>query len=300
MVGSLNTDLVVRTTRRPDGGETVVGSDLQVGPGGKSANQAVAAARLGADVAMIGAVGDDVFGTRLREAIGVEGIDQTAVVTLEEVATGTAVIVVDSDGENSIVVSPGANRYVDGAFVQAHRTAFDGAGAVVLCLEIPLDGAVAAARAGHAVGATVIVNLSPYAAVPPELLRLTDLLLVNEHELKLLVGGGARDQYAAALADMGIERAIVTLGERGSEVVDGASGIRRIEPVRVGVVDTTGCGDAYTGAVAAALVRGLSLVDAADVANRISADAATREGASTSYPTAADAARLAWGGPERR
>lgn len=294
VVGSLNADLVVRTPRRPAGGETVVGSDLRVGPGGKSANQAVAAARLGAQVAMIGAVGGDEFGVRLRSAIEADGIELGALATIPDVATGTAVIVVDDAGENSIVVSPGANGHVDDAFVQARRSIFDGASAVVLCLEIPVDGVVAAARIARDVGATVILNLSPYAEVPDELLALTDLLVVNEHELRHLIGDTSWERCGAMLADRGIGRAIVTLGEHGSVVVDGPR-THRVEAIRVGVVDTTGCGDAYTGSVAAALARGLSLVDAAAVANRISADAAARTGAAASYPDAASAARLAWG-----
>ncbi|NMO05125.1 ribokinase [Gordonia sp. TBRC 11910] len=295
VVGSLNMDLLVHTERRPSGGETVAGSDLLLGPGGKSANQAVAAARLGAHVTMIGAVGRDVFGQRLRAFVDAEGIDTDGITTIDDVATGTAVIIVDDEGENSIVVSSGANARVTGEWVEARRSMFDAASVVVLCLEIPLDGVLAAARAGHAAGATVILNLSPYIEVPDELLMLTDVLLVNEHECRAAVGADLPwDEAAVVLVGNGVGRAIVTLGARGSVVLD-ATSVTEITSIQVAVADTTGCGDAYTGTIAAGLARGLGLVDAAHAASRVSAAAATRVGASASYPSSADATRLAWG-----
>lgn len=303
IVGSLNADLIVRTERRPAGGETVIGSDLVIGSGGKGANQAVAAARLGAEVAMLGALGDDAFGRQMRAAITAEGIDDAAVVELPGAASGTAMIIVDAAGENSIVVSPGANDQLSAAMVDAQRSWFDGAVVLGLCLEIPVETVLAAARNGHDAGARVIVNLSPFAEVPAELLALTDLLLVNEHELALLLGDGAGERSwadrARALAERGIGRAIVTLGGEGSVVLDPQSGeeptVTPISAVRVTPVDTTGCGDAYTGSVAAALARDLPLTEAAAVASRISAFAATRPGTQSSYPSKAEAADLAWG-----
>jgi ribokinase len=299
IVGSLNADLVVRTERRPGGGETVIGSDLAVGSGGKGANQAVAAARLGAEVAMLGALGDDAFGRRLRDAILAEGIDDSAVVPLPDTASGTAMIIVDAAGENSIVVSPGANQRLSPAMVDERRSWFDGAAVLGLCLEVPVETVLAAARHGHAAGATVIVNLSPFAPVPPELLALTDLLLVNEHELAQLLDRTDRSwaERARALAERGIGRAVVTLGSEGSVVLDPDGSEPTVTPVpavRVTAVDTTGCGDAYTGSVAAALARGLPLTEAAAVASRVSAFAATRPGAQSSYPSRAEAAELAW------
>jgi ribokinase len=295
IVGSLNADLIVRTERRPAGGETVIGSDLAIGSGGKGANQAVAAARLGAEVAMLGALGDDAFGRQMRAAIVAEGIDDSAVVTLPDAASGTAMIIVDAAGENSIVVSPGANNRLGPADVDAQRSFFDGAAVLGLCLEIPVETVLAAARSGRDAGARVIVNLSPYAAVPAELLALTDLLLVNEHELALLLGGsdGSWPDRARALAERGIGRAVVTLGSAGSMVLE-PDAVTPIPAVRVTPVDTTGCGDAYTGSVAAALARDLPLTEAAAVASRISAFAATRPGTQSSYPSRAEAAELAW------
>ena len=191
IVGSLNADLIVRTERRPAGGETVIGSDLAIGSGGKGANQAVAAARLGAEVAMLGALGDDAFGRQMRAAIVAEGIDDSAVVELPDAASGTAMIIVDAAGENSIVVSPGANDRLGPA--DGGRSSGPGSTGP------RCSGCAWRSRSrrcsrrpgsGRDAGARVIVNLSPYAEVPAELLALTDLLLVNEHELALLLGDG--------------------------------------------------------------------------------------------------------------
>lgn len=306
VVGSLNVDLIVRTERRPGAGETVLGSDLAIGTGGKGANQAVAASRLGGRVAMLGAVGVDGFGPAQVAAIRDEGIDVGAVSELPGVATGTAVIVVDAEGENSIVVSPGANSRIDAELVDSHESWFEDAAVVCLCLEIPVDGVLAAARRGHAAGAQVVVNLSPYEEVPGELLALTDLLLVNEHELALLLAadsgsvGESWADRAQALSARGVRRAIITLGAEGSVVLDMTGPepeVTPIAPTRVTVVDTTGCGDAFTGSVSAALARGRSLVEAAGIASRISAHAATGEGTQRSYPSREKAAELAWGVP---
>lgn len=273
VVGSLNADLVVRTERFPQPGETLHGSDLAILPGGKSANQAVAAGRLGGTVRMIGAVGDDGNGTLLRESVASAGVDTTRVAVRQGVATGTAVITVDAAGENTIVVSGGANATLTPEDLPAD--AFDGAGVLGLCLEVSLDVVLAAARAGHAAGATVLTNLSPFGAVPQELLDLTDVLLVNEHE-------------AAALGDHGVARSIVTRGGAGCVVHDGGAEPVEVAAVRVDPVDTTGCGDAFTGAVALRLDAGDSLVEAARFAVGVGAYAATKPGAQASYPTTSE------------
>jgi ribokinase len=273
VVGSLNADLVVRTERFPQPGETLHGSDLAILPGGKSANQAVAAGRLGGTVRMIGAVGDDGNGTLLRESVASAGVDTTHVAVRQGVATGTAVITVDAAGENTIVISGGANATLTPEDLPAD--AFDGAGVLGLCLEVSLDVVLAAARAGHAAGATVLTNLSPFGAVPQELLDLTDVLLVNEHE-------------AAALGDHGVARSIVTRGGAGCVVHDGDAEPVEVAAVRVDPVDTTGCGDAFTGAVALRLDAGDSLVEAARFAVGVGAYAATKPGAQASYPTTSE------------
>ncbi|PZF55578.1 ribokinase [Curtobacterium sp. MCSS17_008] len=270
VVGSLNADLVVRTERFPKPGETLHGSDLAILPGGKSANQAVAAGRLGGTVRMIGAVGDDGNGTLLRESVVSAGVDTTHVAVRQGVATGTAVITVDAAGENTIVISGGANATLTPSDLPA--AAFDGVGVLGLCLEVSIDVVLAAARAGRAAGATVLTNLSPFGAVPQELLDLTDVLLVNEHE-------------AAALGDHGVARSIVTRGGAGCTVHDGDAAPVDVDAVRVEPVDTTGCGDAFMGAVALRLDAGDSLLEAARFAVGVGAYAATKPGAQASYPT---------------
>lgn len=273
IVGSLNADLVVRTERFPKPGETLHGSDLAILPGGKSANQAVAAGRLGGTVRMVGAVGDDGNGALLRDSVAAAGADTTHVAVREGVATGTAVITVDGAGENTIVISAGANGTLSPDDVPAD--AFDDAGVLGLCLEVSIDVVLAAARAAHAAGVTVLTNLSPFGAVPAELLELTDVLLVNEHE-------------AAELGEHGVARSIVTRGGSGCVVHDGDDEPVSIDAVRVEPVDTTGCGDAFMGSVALRLAAGDSLVDAARFAVGVGAFAATKAGAQASYPTTAE------------
>ncbi|MBB1196011.1 ribokinase [Curtobacterium flaccumfaciens] len=273
IVGSLNADLVVRTERFPKPGETLHGSDLAILPGGKSANQAVAAGRLGGTVRMIGAVGDDGNGALLRDSVAAAGADTTHVAVREGVATGTAVITVDAAGENTIVISAGANGTLSPDDVPAD--AFDDAGVLGLCLEVSIDVVLAAARAAHAAGVTVLTNLSPFGDVPAELLELTDVLLVNEHE-------------AESLGEHGVARSIVTRGGSGCLVHDGDADPVSIDAVRVEPVDTTGCGDAFMGSVALRLAAGDSLVDAARFAVGVGAYAATKAGAQASYPTTAE------------
>ncbi|OII07131.1 ribokinase [Curtobacterium sp. MCBA15_008] len=277
VVGSLNADLVVRTERFPKPGETLHGSDLQTLPGGKSANQAVAAGRLGGTVRMIGAVGDDGNGALLRDSVAAAGADITHVAVRQGTATGTAVITVDGAGENTIVISGGANATLTPDDVPAD--AFTGAAVLGLCLEVSIDVVLAAARAARDAGVTVLTNLSPFGAVPAELLELTDVLLVNEHE-------------AESLGEHGVARSIVTRGGAGCTVHDGDDDPASIDAVRVEPVDTTGCGDAFMGAVALRLAAGDSLVDAARFAVGVGAYAATKVGAQASYPTTPELERF--------
>ncbi|MFZ3417305.1 ribokinase [Arthrobacter sp. 3Tela_A] len=294
VVGSLNADLTVRTDRFPSPGETLNGSELVIVPGGKSANQAAAAAILGADVRLFGAVGADGNGDLLLEAAAAAGVDASRVLRRTGTATGTAMIVVDAAGENTIIVSPGANGTVTGGELPADL--FDGAAVLTLSLEVPLEAVIAAAQAGHDAAAQVLLNLSPYREVPSELLELTDVLLLNAHEAALVTGlaDPAADWEAviAALAALGVRRTIITLGGDGAVVLDGtAAGDARvvaIAPTKVTAVDTTGCGDAFTAATAARLAAGESLAEAARFAARAGALAATREGAQSSYPVLRD------------
>ncbi|WP_372697551.1 ribokinase [Arthrobacter sp. JSM 101049] len=304
VVGSLNADLTIYTERLPGPGETLQGSGFGVNPGGKSANQAVAAGRLGADVALLGAVGDDANGTLLLSSCAAAGVDTSAVRTADGVETGVAVVTVDAAGENSIVISPGANGTVTPAEVEAAAHLFDGASVVCLCLEVAPETVTAAARAGHDAGATVVLNLSPYAPITPELAAATGVLLVNAHEAsQFLDGAGIPDPgapeaawgpVAERFAERGLDRVVVTLGADGSVVLDrthdAGAPITRIAPTRVLAVDTTGAGDAFTGGIATRLAAGDRLAKAAAYASVVAALAATQKGTQAAYPTAADVA----------
>lgn len=284
VVGSMNADLTVQTHRLPRPGETVAGSELQIFPGGKSSNQAVVAARQGADVTLIGLVGDDPHGELLRARAAETGVDITAVGVLPDTATGTAMIAVDESAENFIIISPGANGRMTPEVFTQHSDRLDGAGALCLCLEIDQATVLAAAQEAQRRGVPVILNLSPSAPLADGLLEATDVLLVNEHELTELVGGVDLDDAPRALAELGITRAVVTLGSRGALVID-AGTTEIVASVEVTAVDTTGCGDAFTGSLAYRLAEGDDLVEAARFGARVAAFAATRPGAQNSYPT---------------
>lgn len=286
--GSLNVDLSVRVKRFPEPGETLSGSELVSAPGGKSSNQAVVAAMLGSTVRIIGAVGNDMNGDFLLDQADAAGVDVSSVARDTEHATGSAMIVVDATGENTIIVSPGANCAHSPASVQGEK--LTGSAILCLCLEVPLAAVHAVAEQGRRAGAQILLNLSPYMEVPEELLRLTDVLLVNRAEAELVLGADLGEDWSATLDSFirrGVGRVVVTLGSDGSVVLDGAAhGEARVTAVaahRVDVVDTTGCGDAFTGALAHEMASGASLVEAASLASQVSALAATREGTQTSY-----------------
>ncbi|OQO90675.1 ribokinase [Saccharomonospora piscinae] len=288
VVGSANADLVVPAERRPSGGETVLGGDTETWPGGKGANTAVAAARLGADVALLGAVGDDAHGRLLLDSLHGSGV-HTGLVRVVPRPTGLAFITVTPDGENSILVSPGANHALrpdDVASVVSE------AKVAVVSMEIPLDTVERAINAAAASGTRTVLNLSPVAAVPAPTLAGVDVLLVNEHEAAWLLGSGAADgmvgtRELAGLLDLGPRAAVVTSGARGAVVVE-QEGLTEVPTPAVEVVDTTGAGDAFAGALATALTRDAGLADAAASAVRVAALSVTRRGAQPSYPTAVE------------
>ncbi|HXH33636.1 MAG TPA: ribokinase [Plantibacter sp.] len=288
VVGSLNADLVVRTARFPQPGETLTGSELVVIPGGKGANQAVAAGRLDGDVTMVGAVGDDANGGLLLGSLSDAGVDVTHVATRTDVATGTAVITVDDAGENTIIVSPGANGTLTTERIGDAWNALDDAGVLCLCLEVPIDTVLDAAQRGSDAGALVLLNLSPYGEVPDELLRMTGVLLVNEHEAADLSGVDPEqsgwEATASALRVRGVDRAVITTGAAGSVVLDGDAPVVAVPSPKVDAVDTTGCGDAFMGSLALRLAAGDALVDAARFASTVGSYAATGAGAQASYP----------------
>ena len=306
VVGSINADLTVTVQRLPHGGETVAGSPLRILPGGKSANQAATAARLGAATALVGAVGEDPNGTLLLKALQDAGVDTTAVARVAA-ATGTAMIVVDDAAENFIVISAGANAYVDADMVRAQRSLIERAGALGLCLEVNDEAVMAAAQLAREAGVRVVFNLSPIRSVPSELLRLVDVLIVNEHELAALVGAEAasagveQGQWEAAAArlatDFAIADVVVTMGGEGSVVLDidssGAVRATAIPAVPVEVVDTTGAGDSYMGTLLTSLAAGKTVLEGARLASLVSAYATTGVGAQSSYGSAAQVADFA-------
>lgn len=291
VVGSLNMDLVTQAAKIPAPGETVIGGDLQTFPGGKGANQAVAAARAGAQVAMVGRVGDDVFADRLRENLLVDGIDVTHVQRTAETASGVALIVVDEKGQNSIVVAPGANGRLTPADVSQAKDAIQQADVLLLQLEIPLAAVWQAAKIAAQAQVKVILNPAPARPLPPELLALVDILIPNESETAALTGlpTAAPAELAAAAArlhDQDVATVILTLGERGAELSQAGRELYHVAafPV-VQVVDTTAAGDAFVGGLATAVAEGKSLPEAMRFGAAAGALSVTRAGAQPSLPT---------------
>ncbi|WFB09435.1 ribokinase [Streptomyces sp. LX-29] len=295
VVGSANADLVVGVERRPAAGETVLGSDLAVHPGGKGANQAVAAARLGARTALLARVGDDDHGRMLREVQRAAGVD-TSGVLVGGAPTGVALITVDPSGDNSIVVSPGANARLSPEDVRTAAPLLAAARVVSLQLEIPLE-TVATAVAAVGPDTRVVLNPSPPAALPAEVLAACDPLVVNEHEARFLLGDdpAARSEdpaaWAASLRSRGPRSVVVTLGAAGALAADDRGAVR-VPGVPVAAVDTTGAGDAFTGALGWRLGVGDDLATAVRFAVRVGAAAVTRPGAQQSFPTAEQVAAL--------
>lgn len=276
VVGSVNHDVVVTVAALPVPGETVLATGMRTALGGKGANQADAAARTapaGVTVAMVGAVGDDDAGRAMRSALDSAGVDVSALRTVDG-PSGTAIITVDEDGENTIAVVPGANAiWPDLATVGA----VEPGDVLVLQAEIPLDVVAAAMTAGSDAGATVLLNAAPALPALAELLPLADILIVNESEAAALVGlqGVGDDALLAAAAGRTL---VVTLGADGAVVVEGGAHTR-IPPVPVEAVDTVGAGDAFVGALAAALAGGATLTDAARLGAAAGALTATAVGA---------------------
>jgi len=310
VVGSINADLVVRVRRRPDPGETVPGESFDVLPGGKGANQALAATvvarRDDADfpVAMVGSVGDDPNSAIALRELAEAGVDLSAVGHAAHTSTGVASIIVGDDGDNSIIVVPGANGLVDADYVRGHRQLIAAAQVVVAQMEVPLDAVEAAAELASS---RFILNLAPARPVPPWLLRRADPLVVNEHEaaaaLDVLGTPAASredvDQLAFSgqqpevrcvmdLLAAGVPSVVVTLGARGC-LVGQDGGPIHIPAAHVPAVDTTGAGDAFVGALAARLAQGDCLADACVTATRVSAYSVQHAGAQPSYPRPGEA-----------
>ncbi|GAB3176456.1 ribokinase [Telluribacter humicola] len=286
LIGSSNTDMVVKTQKLPAPGETVIGGTFLMNPGGKGANQAVAAARLGASVRLVAKVGNDLFGEQAVEGFRKEGID-TAAIVKDDGPSGVALITVDDQGENCIVVAPGANGNLQPDEVEAAIDACSPNDIVLLQLEIPLATVEYAIRRSAQRGLRVILNPAPAQRLATDLLSHLYLITPNETEAELLTGIPVTEESvgkaARALQDMGVSHVVITLGARGAYILSGEfEGI--VEGVAVKAIDSTAAGDCFNGALAVGLAEGVSLRDSVAFACKAAALSVTRLGAQSSMP----------------
>ncbi len=289
VIGSLNMDLVVRAPRIPKPGETIIGADdLHMIPGGKGANQAYASAMLGAEVSMVGRVGDDMFGEQLITSLKKAGVDTHNITRDSDAPTGIAMIVVEEGGQNSIVVSSGANWRISPMDVLRAETVIRSANLILLQVEIPLPAVIKAAQFAKDHGVKVVLNPAPAQQLPAELLSLTDILIPNETEAAMLSGcdvgtdDGIR-QAAARLCQSGVKTIIMTRGSRGASMIT-ENEIVHFPAFSVEPVDTTAAGDAFVGSFAVALAEGRSITEAVRYGNAAGALSTTKSGAQPSMP----------------
>jgi ribokinase len=293
VIGSINMDLVLRVPRMPLPGETLTGGAFRTIPGGKGANQAVACARLSGkvagaqQVAMIGCVGDDAFGGTLRAALVGDGIVDSHITTLPGVASGIASILVDDNGQNSIVIAGGANDLLSPAHIDAAQGLIEQADIVVLQLETPMDTVVHAIKLARSLGKTVVLNPAPAASLPDGVLELVDYLIPNEIEAAMLAGvspeGADATALAAALQKLGSDNVIITLGSKGVHAaLYGGDTTFPAEVVQA--VDTTAAGDTFIGGFVAGLASGMDEAEAIQQGQRAAAWSVTKPGAQTSIP----------------
>ena len=287
VIGSSNTDMTIKGNRLPKPGETVLGGEFRMGPGGKGANQAVAAQRLGADVSFICKVGRDIFGDNAISGYQKEGIDCSRILRSDK-ASGTALILVDGNAENCIAVAPGANADLTPEDVDSVADVIRSADYLILQLEIPVESVLRAAKIAHEAGVYVILNPAPACHLPEELFGYISLITPNQTESALL--SGVEDNLDAAverLMQLGVKDVVVTLGSKGSLVI--SEGAKTLVPsLKVKAVDTTAAGDTFCGALCVALSEGCSLVDAAGFATKASALTVQKMGAQDSIPFRSD------------
>lgn len=285
VVGSINIDHVVRATRLPQPGETILGKDYHTFFGGKGANQAIAAARCGACVSMIGKVGEDNSGKSAKDNLERNGVDTSGVKIDPGTTTGMAMILVEESGQNMIAVVGGANIRLSPQDIEAAAPVFHEANVLVLQLEIPIDTVETAIRLARNIGAHVVFNPSPGRALPASLLAQTDSLILNETELSILAGEIIIEKGAMQLAEKSKARVIVTLGGEGVVICAPDFPLQHIASHKVAVVDTVGAGDAFVGAYSAAVAEGKSFSEAAAWGNAAGALAVTRSGAQSALPS---------------
>lgn len=287
VIGSSNTDMTIKGDRLPKPGETVLGGEFRMGPGGKGANQAVAAQRLGADVSFICKVGRDIFGDNAIAGYQKEGIDCSRILRSDK-ASGTALILVDGNAENCIAVAPGANADLTPEDVDSVADVISSADYLILQLEIPVESVLRAAKIAHEAGVYVILNPAPACHLPEELFGYISLITPNQTESALLSGvEGNLDAAVERLMQLGVKDVVVTLGSKGSLVI--SEGAKTLVPsLKVKAVDTTAAGDTFCGALCVALSEGCSLVDAAGFATKASALTVQKMGAQDSIPHRSD------------
>ena len=290
VVGSLNVDMVMNVDHMPAEGETILCDGMTLVPGGKGANQACAAGRLGTDVAMLGAIGDDDYGALQLKSLSEAGVEVGGLLKKEGQNTGTAFITVNKSGNNSIVVVPGANSAFRPEDIEANRELIEQCEIMILQLEIPLDTVCYAAKLAKSLGKTVILDPAPVPEhFPEELYEYVDIVKPNETELGMLTGIAEAQKHlteaAQVLKARGVKNVLVTLGGDGVYINPESGEEILIPACKVTAVDTTAAGDSFTAALAAMLLNGESLEAAAEFANRVSAIVVTRKGAQSSIPT---------------
>ncbi len=301
IVGSLNMDLVIRSPRIPRPGETIIGSEFQTVTGGKGANQAVAAARQGGQVTMVGRVGEDTFADALLENLASAEIDATFVHRDKQAASGVALIVVDDHGENIIVVASGANMRMTEKDVEAAEAAIAESDVLLLQLEVPLPVVKRAAQIAKSHNVTVVLNPAPARELPPDLLASVDVLVPNESEAALLTGFPVGSQIelekaASKILNLGVRSVVITLGKRGAFLASADYKSKIYEAFSVQPVDTTAAGDAFVAGLAVNYAAGKTLPDAIRWGNAAGAVTALRFGAQTSLPKGNEVQELLNGG----
>ncbi len=301
VVGSYNTDLMARTPRMPQPGETILGGPFHVGPGGKGANQAVAAARLGVAVQLVASLGEDSFGDQAQQNLVREGIDTSHVLRTGRTHTGAALIFVDAQGENMIVVAPGANDLLSPEHVEGARDAIRAADVLLVQLEVPMPTVERACLLAREAGVRVLLNPAPGRALDAGLLQTVDVLIPNETEAEIISGIPVSDRASAEAAgrellQRGVGAVVMTLGAEGALVVTD-DGVTHVPARPVKAVDTTGAGDAFCGALAVGLAEGQSLHTAVAFAGAAAAVKVTRLGTAPAMPRRPEVEALLAGGP---
>ena len=292
VLGSINVDHVIRVPYFPKAGETLTGYGYQIAYGGKGANQAVAAARCGANVSFVGAIGDDQIGQTMKQAFEQDGIDTSAISVIPNQSTGLAMIQVADSGENSIVISAGANADLSEALVEQHKSHIEQADILLMQLESPLQAVTLATKFAKTAGVKVVLNPAPAQPLPNSLLSQIDIITPNETEAEILAGIKVTDEHSAAVTanhfhQLGIETVLITLGSKGVYYSEKGEG-EIIPGFRVKAVDTTAAGDTFNGAFVTALLEGKSAKEAIRFAHAAAAISVTRMGAQTAIPRRED------------